>query len=111
MDEGDAACRRVAWRAQDNRLPIDGDRARLFHHQPAEDVHQRRLPGAVRAHQGHGLAAIGLKRGFVERDNPRISLGDAVQAEISLSGHRRSPERLSRATYPIMTIPLTMRLR
>ena len=41
-----------------------------------EAVEQRRLPGAVGAHEAHRLATVDDDRDVVERDYPAVALGD-----------------------------------
>ena len=60
---------RVGGRVQDDRLALEEDLALVRPVEPVDDVHQRRLAGAVLAEQGVHLAAAELEVDAVVRDD------------------------------------------
>ena len=81
VHHADAAA--IASRAEANvdRLAVQrGSRPRPGG-EPVEDVHQRRLAGAVLAEQRMDLAAADVEVDVVVGDDPRVALGDAAHLE------------------------------
>ena len=72
---------RVAGRAHLDRLAVDQDLALVRPVEAVEDVHQRRLPGAVLAEQRVHLAAAQVEVDVVVRDHAGEALRDALQLE------------------------------
>ena len=81
VDHADPQVDRVARRAHLDRLAVDQDLALVRPVEAVEDVHQRRLPGAVLAEQGVNLAAAQVEVDLVVRDHAREALRDALQLE------------------------------
>ena len=67
-------------------LAVDADLARVFTVGAAEDLHQRRLAGAVLAEQHVHVAGVQRQIDFVERQHAGERLADAAHLE-----HRRRP--------------------
>ena len=49
VDDADAGSARVLRRAEGDRLPVESDVAAVGSHRPSQDLHERRLAGAVLA--------------------------------------------------------------
>src|SRR6267142_898854 len=62
-----------------DRLTIDHDRTLVGLIHAADDLHQRRLAGAVLANQGDHFTAIDLQVDFIERDNTRKPFADPAE--------------------------------
>ena len=73
VDHADAGVERGARVARRQRLAEGLDRARVGDIVAEEDVHQRRLAGAVLAEQRHDLAAREVERDRVVGDERRRS--------------------------------------
>ena len=94
--------RRAASGCADHVDAADPRRAAVGTQDRAEDVHQRRLAGAVRAEQREQLAVAHVKAHRVERQRAPVPLGDAVDADARAgspaprpSAARPSPESRS----------------
>ena len=72
---------RVAGRVHHDRLAADPDLPLVRRVEPVEDVHQRRLAGAVLAEQRVHLAAPQVEVDRVVRDDAGEALGDAAHLE------------------------------
>ena len=81
VDHADAAGDRVGGSGDLDRLAVEQDLALVRRRQPVEDVHQRRLAGAVLAEQGVDLARPDVEVDVVVGDDARIALGDAAHLE------------------------------
>ena len=68
-------------RAEPDRLALDQDLALVRVVQPVEDVHQRRLAGAVLAEQRVHLAFAEVEADVVVRDDARKALRDVAHLE------------------------------
>ena len=68
--------------------PADERRAARRPDEPARDLHQRRLAGAVRPEQSHQLAFGHLEIDTVERLHPPVALGQGLDSE--RGGHTAS---------------------
>ena len=73
--------------ANDTGFPAQADLAGVGLVQPVEDVHQRRLAGAVLAQQRVHLAAREVEVDVVVGDDPRELLGDPAHLENGGRGH------------------------
>ena len=80
----------IASRADANstRLPFSSDLTRVGAVEAVEDVHQRRLAGAVLAEQRVHLAAAHVEIHVVVGDRARKLLPDPAHLEYELVGHR-----------------------
>ena len=87
-----ARSRRAGPRMRD-RLAVDEDLALVRLQQPVQDVHQRRLAGAVLAEQGVDLAWLDGQVDVVVGDQVTEALGDAAQFE----SQRNLPGRMRTA--------------
>ena len=87
VHHADAARDRISGGGEGNLLPLEVDLAGVRVVQPVEDVHQRRLAGAVLAEQGVYLTAQQLEVNVVVREHAGELLGDAVQLEDGWLGH------------------------
>ena len=81
VDHADAGGDGVARRVEAHLLAVDGDRALVGSLHAVEDVHQRRLAGAVLAHDGVHLAAPYGDVDVAVGDDAREALGDASQLD------------------------------
>ena len=87
---------RVVRRAELDRLAVEQDLALVGPVEPVEDVHQRRLAGAVLAEEGVHLAAAQVEVDVVVREDAREALRDAAQLEdgrVGVGGHSRGDSR------------------
>ena len=75
--------------AEDALLAVDEDLARVRLVQAGQDVHQRRLAGAVLAQQAEHLAPVGRDRDPVVGEDARKPLRDVAQFEPHRAGPRR----------------------
>ena len=62
-------------------LPVQQDLPGVRPGQPVEDVHERRLAGAVLAQQGVDLAGLDVEVDAVVGDHARVALGDAAHLQ------------------------------
>ena len=69
------------------------DVAAVARQQAVEDVHQRRLAGAVLADQGMDLPRTDRNRGVMDRDKVAKPLGDMLHADDIDAGHDAHPVR------------------
>ena len=77
-------------------LPFEQDLALVGCVEPVEDVHQRRLAGAVLAQQRVHLAAAQVEVDVVVGEHAREPLGDPAELEERRVGHRsRDPIRMA----------------
>ncbi len=81
VDHADAAVDGVRWAGDLDGLPVEQDLARVRRGQAVEDVHERRLAGAVLAEQGVDLAGPHVEVDAVVGDDARVALGDAAHLE------------------------------
>ncbi|BCB85299.1 hypothetical protein Psuf_026120 [Phytohabitans suffuscus] len=81
MDHADARVDRVAGAADLHRLVVDQDLALVGLEQAVEDVHERRLAGAVFAQEGVDLPWLHRQVDVVVGDQVTEPLGDAAQLE------------------------------
>ncbi len=86
VDEGDAARQRLGHAQRWPVLAIQPDRAGGRRHHAAQDLHQRRLAGAVLADQADHLARPDRQIDRGQRHHARVGLGDPDQIE-----HGRQP--------------------
>ena len=97
---------RVAGGAEGDRLSVQQDLAGIRAVEPVEDVHQRRLAGAVLAEQRVHLAAPDVEVDVVVGDDARELLADPAHLEDEVVGHHlRDPNpRTERAgTRPALS--------
>ena len=116
----DPAVDRVLRRLEDDGLAVHEDLALVGPVEPVEDVHQRRLAGAVLAEQRVHLARPQVEVDVVVRDDPRKALRDPAKLEDgglfhradSMSGaERRQKERGRAHGPPPRMIRLAVRVR
>ncbi len=106
VHHADAAVDGVARRAHPRRLALDPDLALVGVIQAVEDVHQRRLAGAVLAQQRMHFAEPEIEADVVVGDDPGEALRDSPQLEnwLRIGGplvhgpliHAGDPNRLAR---------------
>ena len=77
----DPAADRVLRGAEADALALEQDLALVGPVEPVDDVHQRRLAGAVLAEEGVHLARDEVEVDVVVREDARELLGDAAQLE------------------------------
>src|SRR5262249_24586258 len=80
---------RILGRRERDGLPVEQDLALVWPVQAVEDVHQRRLAGAVLAQQGVHLAALQVEIDVVVRDDAGKALRDPPELEDELVGPLR----------------------
>ena len=94
VHHADAGPDRVARALEPHRLAVDEDLALVGPVEPAEDVHQRRLAGAVLAEQAEDFAGADGQVDRVVGDDVAEPLGDAAKFDIQAVGPRpRRPMR------------------
>ncbi len=81
VHHSDAARDRVLGRVDSHRLALDPDLALVRVVEPVEDVHQRRLSGAVLAEQRVNLAPAKIEVDVVVGEDPREVLRDPAELE------------------------------
>jgi hypothetical protein len=81
VDEGDAGTDAGLDRQPVMGDSVDGDRACVGCGHAAEDLHQRRLAGAVFADEADNLARPDLQRKPVQRDHAGIGFAHALETE------------------------------
>ena len=81
VHHADACPDRVLGRRERDGLAVDDDLSLVRPRQAVEDVHQRRLAGAVLAEQRVHLAAPQVEVDVVVGDDSRVALGDPPQLE------------------------------
>ena len=81
VDHVDATIDRVGWAGDRDRRPVQEDLALVRGREPVEDVHERRLAGAVLAEQSVDLAGTDLEVDAVVRHDPGVPLRDAAHLE------------------------------
>ena len=81
MDDRDAAIARVGGRSEGDGIAVEHDFAgcRLDH--AGENLHQRRLAGAILSEQRGDLAAMDVEIDALERVNAAVRLGDIARRE------------------------------
>ena len=77
LDDPDAVADGVARRAMAHRLAVDEDLARVGRHRAGDDLAQRRLAGAVLAHERVDLARRDLEADVLQRHRGAVALVDA----------------------------------
>ncbi len=81
VDERDPEGRRRGHAADRHRRAVDQQLARVGLFDPADDLHQRRLAGAVLAEQRHDLAGVHLERDAAQGVDARESLLDPPELQ------------------------------
>ena len=81
MDDRQPVSGRIAGAAEPHGLAVDGDLALVVGIDAAGDLHQRRLAGAVLAHQGMDLAGVHGEIDTLEHRHPTEGFADAAHAE------------------------------
>src|SRR5579863_6746021 len=76
MDHGDAVAQRVEGRGEPNFLAFELEGAGIRSVDAGDDLHQRRLAGAILAHQSMDMPAFKAKLHVVEREHAGESLAD-----------------------------------
>ena len=95
VDHADAGRDRVAGSGEVLDLAVEHDLALVGLVEAVEDVHQRRLAGAVLAEQAVDLAGLDRQGDVVVGDDVAEALGDVAQSEL----HGRDPRgRVTRVT-------------
>ena len=108
VHHADPAPDRVARRVDAHGLAVDRISPSSGLVEPVEDVHQRRLPGAVLAEQRVHLAAAEVEVDAVVGDDPREPLGDPPQLEDDgVSLMRRDSRAVESGARPSDTVVLS----
>ena len=81
MDHRDAVSQRVERRGQADFLALEPERAGVGRVDAGDDLHQRRLAGAVLAHQRMDMAALQAERDVVERQHAGKGLAHVLDFE------------------------------
>ena len=102
VDHADPGRDRVARVVEGDGLAVDEDLALVVLVQPVEDVHQRRLAGAVLAEQGVDLAGLDRQVDVLVGDDP----GEALRDPAELEPHRVLPSLVGRQAAPRRTPPV-----
>ena len=102
--------------AEAHRLPVDRDLALVRVVEPVEDVHQRRLAGAVLAEQRVHLALAEVEADVVVGDDAGEALRDVAHLEARFGAHQpsRRDSTVSRGAWriaPAASTPPTWRMR
>ena len=87
MDGLDARVASIVRRAEVHGLPVEGDGARVGDMHTADAADQRRLTGAVVAHDGGDFAASRVHRHALERPDLTERQCGAIDLEQSVVGH------------------------
>ncbi len=88
MDKLDPERAGFTWRTYLDRCPIDLDRTGIARDGAAENLHQRRFPGAVLADQRHDLTLADSQAHVIERNNPREPFTDSLHfKDWNVCGH------------------------
>jgi hypothetical protein len=77
VDHADAASYGVGGAGNPDRLPVQQDLPGVGPGQTVQDVHERRLAGAVLTQERVNLAPADVEIDMVVGDDARIALGDA----------------------------------
>ena len=116
VDDGDAGARGLAGAGEPHRLAVDRDLAVIVGIDAGQDLHQRRLAGAVLAHQGMDLARARREIDALEHRHIAERFADAAHGEqrwssrVAHSDRRASPvprlagPRSRRAQSPLCAI-------
>ena len=91
IDGLDAELTRVDRGLEVGRLAVDLERALVRAQRARQALHERRLAGAVVAHQRHDLARRDLERDVVERGDVAEELGDVVGRQRGTGGDGAHP--------------------
>src|SRR5439155_17471088 len=81
VDGRDPLRARVAWRLEDDLLPVDAQPAFVGLMGPGEDLDEARLAGAVVAEDAGDLAPVHVRRDVLQRDDVPVVLRDRVGLE------------------------------
>ena len=90
MDHRDAVAQRVERRTQADVLALEAEGAGVWRIDAGDDLHQRRLAGAVLAHQRMDVAALEAERHVVERQNAGERFAHVLDFE-QVFGARHGP--------------------
>jgi hypothetical protein len=82
VDHADAGSDRVARAAERHRPVVNQDLALVGLVEPVQDIHERRLAGAVLAEQPVNLTGLHEQVDVLVRDHAREALGDPPQLEL-----------------------------
>jgi hypothetical protein len=91
MDDGDTELLRVLGRGRLIRLAVERELALVDRVDAGQDLHQRRLAGAVLPHQREHLPGLQVEVHVLERLDAREGLADALDVE--QRGHDTTPLR------------------
>ena len=109
MDESDAVGARVARRGNARHAACNTNFSALGCDDSSENVHQRALARAVRAHERVGFARLNGKMGVLERADAREGLRDAGHLEGGPDHREALPEMRSIQMNRMIAIPFTTR--
>jgi hypothetical protein len=84
MDRRDALAQRIARRAELNRPALQENAAGIGADEARDDLDQRRLAGAVFAHQSMDFPRLEIERNAVERLDAGKGLADGFEREAHL---------------------------
>ena len=104
VDRDEAGAAGAGGRAEVAGLAADKDASGVGPDRAGQDLHERRLAGAVGAHQGVHLAGEDRERGVAERRDRAVALGDAGGVEDRGGGHRTG-RAIGRNTRDTRAIP------
>ena len=88
VDHPDPRADRVSRGGELDALAVQQQLARVGPVEPVEDVHQRRLSGAVLTEQRVHLATADVEIDVIVGDGPRELFPDPAHLEYELLGHR-----------------------
>jgi hypothetical protein len=109
MHHPDAGDDGLARGAEAHRRAIDENVSGVGSNQARQDVHQRRLAGAVLAQDPQDFACCQRKRDVVIGDDARKALGHAPQLEQGRTRHRRRARGfVQRIAGRSLTLPVLM---
>ena len=109
MDESDAVGARVARRGNARHAARNTNLSALGCDDSSENVHQRALARAVRAHERVGFARLNGKMGVLERADAGEGLRDAGHLEGGPNHREALPEMRSIQMNRMIAIPFTTR--
>ena len=109
MDESDAVGARVARRGNARHAACNTNLSALGCDDSSENVHQRALARAVRAHERVRFARLNGKMGVLERADAREGLRDAGHLEGGPDHREALPEMRSIQMNRMIAIPFTTR--
>ena len=109
MDESDAVSASIAWRGNAHHAACNPNVSFLRRNNSSENVHQRALARAIRAHERVGFACLDGKVSVFEGADAAEGLRDAGHLEGGPDHREALPEIRSIQMNRMIAIPFTTR--